>query len=110
MKKKKADIIPTAHLCEVREEGYYWARLVVWEPPTHLPQKRDFPMLCDPCPVELFFSSAGSPLIVSPLSRRERVQDWLFMQRIPDPLPIERHGVLLHEYAPLLNGPRSPKK
>lgn len=104
----KADIIPTRHACEVKEEGYYWARLVVWVPPNHLPQKREFPMLCDPCPVELFFTASGSPVIASHLSRRERVQDWLFMQRIPDPLPTTRYGVLLPEYAPLLDGPRRP--
>jgi len=108
MKKAKADIIPAAHLCEVREEGYYWARLVVWSPPTHLPQKREWPMLCDPCIVELWFSSVGKPHISSRLCRPERVQDWLFLQRVPDFQPPTRYGILLPEHAHLLNGPRSP--
>lgn len=108
MKKTKADIIPTTHACEVKEEGYYWARLVVWVPPTCLPQKREWPMLCDPCIVELMFSSAGRPFIRSHLCRRERVQDWLFLARVPDYQPTQRFGVLLPEYEHLLSGPKEP--
>lgn len=109
MKKTKADIIPTTHACEVKEEGYYWARLVVWQAPTHLPQKREWPMLCDPCIVELFFTANGTPHIHGPINRRERVQDWLFLARVPDYQPTQRFGILLPEHAHLLNGPRSPQ-
>ncbi len=108
MSKKKADIIPTAHSCEVKEEGYYWAQLVVWAPPAHLPQKREFPMLCDPCIVELWFSSTGKPHIHAHLNRRERVQDWVFLARVPDIRPIQRFGILLPEHAHLLTGPKEP--
>lgn len=107
-KKTKADIIPTTHACEVKEEGYYWARLVVWVPPTHLPQKREFPMLCKPCIVELWFSRSGKPHISANLGRRERVQDWWIVARVPDYEPTERHGILLPEHVHLLSGPKEP--
>lgn len=108
-KKIKADTIPTTHACAVTEPGYYWARLVVWLPPAHLPQKRGYPMLCTPCIVELWFSSEGKPLVTSHLCRPERTQDWLFLQRVPDIDGYDpSNTTLMPEHHYLLEGPRAP--
>jgi hypothetical protein len=79
-------IIAAGHRCELKQEGYYWARLIVRDPPKHLPQKRDFPMLCSPSVVRLGFSTQGTPHISSPdVLRRTVLEDWVFLERISEP-------------------------
>lgn len=115
---KDEKLIAQGHQCEVREGGYYWARLIIWEETpkaraqrrwiTHDPRDH-YPMLCDPSIVELRFTSepAGKPYLMSGLGRRERLQDWLFLERVP---PIKGYypsiSVLDESYAPLLAGPK----
>lgn len=107
-KRPPADIIPTENVVRPTEAGYYWARLVVWRPPAHLPQDRGFPALSDPCIVRVMFCAVGKPHVMAGRERRERFSDWLFLERVPDICPIERPGRLLPAYEYLLEGPKAP--
>lgn len=82
-------LIEAGHQCDVSEPGYYWARLVIWQPPGHLPQKRQWPALCNPCPVQLSYSTTGTPILRALGSNRVRVWDWLFIERIADIAGVE---------------------
>lgn len=113
-------LIAAGHQCEVREGGYYWARLIIWEEtPKAAAQRRfitherrhEYPLLCNPSIVELRFTSEpeGKPYLVSGLGRKERLQDWLFLERIP---PIRGYFPSLcslnPNYASLLARPQAP--
>lgn len=83
--------VPTErkYQCDVSQAGYYWARLIVREPPAHLPQKRPFPMLCDPSVVRVM--RPGEPLEIvlsTDVRHRTTSADWIFLQRIPDYSPV----------------------
>lgn len=81
-------LIARGHQCDVSQAGYYWARLIVREPPAHLPQRRAFPMLCDPSVVRIM--RPGEPLEIvlsADVRHRTTCADWIFLQRIPDYSP-----------------------
>lgn len=86
-------LIQAGHTCEVGEPGYYWARLITWEESPKARAQRKmitgrgaerYPQLSGACIVQLQFSHTGSPIILVGLGRRERPQDWLFLERVPD--------------------------
>lgn len=115
-------LIEQGHQCDVGEPGYYWARLITWEESakaraqrkmiTHERAER-YPKLSGACIVQLQYSHDGSPIILVGLGRRERPQDWLFLERVPDhPLYINPligpDPDILPQTAVFKQGPKAP--
>ena len=86
-------LIEAGHQCEVGDPGYYWARLITWEESAKARAQRKmitgaraerYPQLSAACIVQVQYTHNGQPIVLVGLGRRERVQDWLFLERVPD--------------------------